>query len=279
MLLRRTPVPPLDRYVETVWASERGALPHPRERNLPSGRADLVIALRQEHLSRHAGIDDRAGVRLLGAVFQGPQERCFLRATDAPSSVVGVHFRAGGAAAFAGVAPAELANRSVALHELWGSAAHQLREQLQALPSALQRLDRLEQALLARLQRSQVAAAAPAAVDAALAWAITRFDARPSVARVEPVRAALGWSAPQFITRFHAAVGLTPKRYCRVRRFQAVLGCIAQGRDIDWAGLALDGGYSDQAHFNREFRAFSGLTPSRYRPVAPDQASHVAEWG
>lgn len=277
MLLRRTPAPPLDRYVEFVWASERDALPHPRERNLPSGRADLVIALHQEHLSRYSSADDRVGTRLRGAVFQGPQERCWLRATDEPSSVVGVHFRAGGAAAFVDGALPELANRSVELQALWGGAALELREQLQALATAPQRLDALEQALRARLAHVG-APRSSATTNAALAWAIARFDAQPSVARVEPVRAALGWSAPLFIARFHAAVGLTPKRFCRVRRFQAVLGSIANGRGAGWAGLALEAGYSDQAHFNREFRAFSGLTPGHYRPVAPEQPSHVAEW-
>ena len=115
--------------------------------------------------------------------------------------------------------------------------------------------------------------------DAALRWAVQRFDAAPSIARVEPVRPAIGWSREKFIKRFEAAVGLTPKRYCRVRRFHALLDRLARGRDADWVEVALDGGYSDQSHLNREFRAFSGLTPGAYRPVAHDHASHVAEWG
>lgn len=278
MLLRRTPAAPLDRWIEFVWANERGALAHPRERNLPSGRADLVISLGQPHLSRYAGVEDRIGTHLQGAVFQGPQETCWLRSTDTPSSVVGVHFRAGGAAAFAGGALPELANRSVELRALWGSEADALREQLQALTSAPRRLDALERALRLRLARAPVPRSERNDDDAALAWAIARFDALPHIARVEPVRAALGWSAPVFSARFQAAVGLTPKRYCRLRRFQAMLGSMARGRTVAWAVLALEGGYSDQAHFNREFRAFSGLTPNEYRPVAPEQANHVAEW-
>jgi AraC-like DNA-binding protein len=43
--------------------------------------------------------------------------------------------------------------------------------------------------------------------------------------------------------------------------------------------VALDGGYSDQAHLIREFRSFAGLTPGRYRAVSPEQPNHVAEAG
>ena len=128
MLLRRTPAPPLGAVVECLWANERDALPHPRERNLPSGHADLIIALRQEYLGRYADAADHVGWRLRGVMFQGPHERHFLRSTSTPSSVVGVHFRAGGAVVFAGVPLAELVDRSVAAGDLWGRAAQDLRE-------------------------------------------------------------------------------------------------------------------------------------------------------
>ena len=45
--------------------------------------------------------------------------------------------------------------------------------------------------------------------------------------------------------------------------------------DVDWAEAAMDLGYADQAHFVREFRAFSGLTPSEYRRRAPADPNHV----
>jgi AraC-like DNA-binding protein len=70
---------------------------------------------------------------------------------------------------------------------------------------------------------------------------------------------------------------MTPKRYSRLRRFQHVLAMAGRRAEKpDWAQIAAAGGYADQAHLTHEFKAFSGITPGAYRPVAPDRQSHVA---
>jgi len=272
MLLRRSLAPPLAAFVECLWASERGALPHPRERNLPTGRADLIITLQQDHLTRYADDADHDGLQLRGGLVQGPRAQHFLRDTSAPSSVVGVQFRSGAAAALIGVPLGELAGRVVSLADLWGGRAGRLREQLQSLPTAASRLDALERFLLLVLQRHGMSLAGSPEIQ----WALRQFDTKPGVAQVEPVRAAIGWSAQRFIATFRHEVGLAPKQYCRVRRFNAVVERLAAGRDAGWAELALDTGYSDQPHLIREFKSFSGLTPGSYHAVAADQPNHVA---
>jgi AraC-like DNA-binding protein len=273
MLSRRAPSLPLAAHVECLWASDRGVLPHPRERNLPTGRADLVIALQQDHLTRYADAADPIGQRLRGALVQGPRQQHFLRDTSTPSSVVGVQFRPGAAAALLGVPLGELAGQVVALDDLWGRSAGLLREQLQGLPTAELRLDALEKFLLRVLRRRRASLAS----SAELQWALRQFDARPDMAQVAPVRVALAWSAQRFIAQFRREVGLAPKQYCRVRRFNAVVERLAAGRDADWTQVALDGGYSDQPHLIREFKSLAGLTPGAYRAVSTDQPNHVAE--
>ncbi len=71
-------------------------------------------------------------------------------------------------------------------------------------------------------------------------------------------------------------LGLTPKRYARVRRFQRLLRRVNTGRGApDWAALAADCGYHDQAHLIHEFRALAGITPSAYAPRSPLERNHV----
>jgi AraC-like DNA-binding protein len=82
----------------------------------------------------------------------------------------------------------------------------------------------------------------------------------------------------RLIQVFTAEVGMTPKLFGRIQRFQRALHA-AQAVDApDWAGLALGGKYCDQAHLIRDFVAFSGLSPtelSRRGSVAV-KANHVA---
>src|SRR5690606_32517985 len=65
------------------------------------------------------------------------------------------------------------------------------------------------------------------------------------------VVARSGYSHRRFIWLFRNAAGMTPKLYCRVLRFQAILKRVATNPSVSWADLAMESGYSDQSHFNR----------------------------
>jgi AraC-like DNA-binding protein len=97
-----------------------------------------------------------------------------------------------------------------------------------------------------------------------------------AAARVRDVGESTGYGAKRFIELFRDDVGLTPKVFCRVLRLQAVLDRVVSGREVDRARVAVDFDYYDQSHLIRDFRAFSGMTPSEYRPIAPDRKNHVA---
>ena len=84
--------------------------------------------------------------------------------------------------------------------------------------------------------------------------------------RVAEIQRAAGYSPRHFIALFRAAVGLTPKHYYRVKRFTNVVRRLAEGKVESLADLSAEAGYSDQAHLTREFREFSGVSPTRYRP-------------
>lgn len=57
---------------------------------------------------------------------------------------------------------------------------------------------------------------------------------------------------------------MSPSAFRRIRRFAAVLQRLERAAAVDWSDLALSCGYFDQAHFNHDFRAFSGVNPSAY---------------
>ena len=115
----------------------------------------------------------------------------------------------------------------------------------------------------------------PAGVHPAVVFALRAFDPAPLTTSIEQVTAAIGLSAKRFIERFKAEVGVSPKRYCRIRRFQQAVTRAHRGDLVDWAQVALECGYYDQAHFIHEFRSFAGLTPTGYRGARTAFQNHV----
>jgi len=89
------------------------------------------------------------------------------------------------------------------------------------------------------------------------------------------VTGQLALSPRRFIQVFAEQVGLTPKLFCRVRRFHEVMRRVHQGSGIDWTEVALSCGYFDQAHFIRDFRAFSGLNPTAWLAHRGEHLNHV----
>jgi AraC-like DNA-binding protein len=82
----------------------------------------------------------------------------------------------------------------------------------------------------------------------------------------------LGWSRKHLAQRFAIEVGAGPKTVGRILRFAGAHRAIdagIRGRSMDWADLAAEWGYADQAHLIREFRAMAGVIPADYvRDVA-----------
>jgi AraC-like DNA-binding protein len=109
----------------------------------------------------------------------------------------------------------------------------------------------------------------------AVAFALREFEVAPHPGSIADVTGRIGLSPRRFGAVFEDEVGLTPKRFCRVRRFQRVLRRIATGRPFEWANLALSCGYYDQAHFINDFRAFSGISPTTYLRDRTEHLNHV----
>jgi AraC-like DNA-binding protein len=119
------------------------------------------------------------------------------------------------------------------------------------------RFDLLEATLLARF-----ADAPEPRPDIAHAWRVlTEADGRIPIAAIAD---DIGCSHRHLVCRFREHIGVTPKLFARLMRFDRTVESLDGATAVDWATLALDCGYCDQAHLIREFRAFSGLAPSLY---------------
>jgi AraC-like DNA-binding protein len=252
------PGPPLNRCVERMWFYSGLVVRHLRERVLPEGTFELMLNLTQEPRYLFDGDHAESGRPFRRSWVSGAQSRYLVIDALQGSSMIGVHFRPGGASAVLGMPSDLFRDRVVELEEVWGVASRDLRDALLEAPNVRSKFLILEGELLRRLR--QVPSSGRA-----LDYAVQRFSAHPTSAMITTVAREIGWSHKHLIQEFRRAVGLGPKRFCRIRRFQEVLNQVEKGGDIEWAGLAADCGYFDQAHFIREFREFSGLRPTTYR--------------
>lgn len=263
------PQPPLGNFVELFWFYDGYfAGSHKKERLMPDGSVELIINLKEDE----ARIYDRENLeeceRLPGTLVCGPHSSFFVIDTAQQASVIGIHFKPGGAFPFFKMPASELQNLHVALQDLWGCEASLLRQRLLEAQTPQMKFHVLEECLQAQalrpLERHR-------AVDHALAL-LRNIHTAPAITDLAD---HIGISSRHFIQLFSNEVGLTPKLFARVRRFQNVLLQLQNAREIDWADLAAGCGYFDQAHFIHDFKDFSGINPSTYLTQKTDHLNHV----
>jgi AraC-like DNA-binding protein len=275
MLYRsHTPAPPLADLIERFWSCS-DAPSHDRERIVPSGTVELVFNLRDDEIRIYDPLRPDQFKRFSGAVVSGTYSRYFVIDPHQHASIMGVHFRPGGAVPFLGAPSIDLADTHVDLSTFWGPAAGELREQLCAVAdNSAKRFAILETALLQRLRR------APRR-HSAVSFALNAFAQTSVSGGVRDVARSVGLSDRRFIQLFAAEVGLTPKLFCRVQRFQRARERASQVTSPNWAAIAVACGYFDQSHLIRDFSEFSGFSPMAYlsRRGQPVLTNHVPHAG
>ena len=214
-----------------------------RRLETPSGEVHVILSF---------GPRIRADGELVRSFVAAPHTRHAVVESFEDQHCVEIRLTPLGAHLVLGVPLDELADRTTPFEDVWGSAA--LIDRLAGLPSWDARFDLLDRALAARL-----AAARPLAPEVESAW--WRLVASHGAAPISELVRESGWSRRHFTKRFAEQAGLTPKTFARVLRFDRAKARL-QEPFASLAEVALDCGYYDQAHFNRDFRAFAGRTPA-----------------
>jgi AraC-like DNA-binding protein len=251
------PNPPLSKFVDNFWLYEGAGAEHKIERILPTGTLELAINLRQNKLGFYDAERPEKSSRFSGAVVSGAHGRAFAPDTAEEVFIIGVHFKPGGAFPFLGLPAGNLADTHVDLDKLWGPSACRLRERLCEARTSAERFLLIEKALLSRLHHG-------VEQHYAVSTALEMFGENQAGQTVRDAAKYLGLSQRRFIQVFKAEVGITPKLFSRIQRFQQTRTFIELNLSPNWVTLALDLGYFDQSHFIREFLEFSGLSPTEY---------------
>jgi AraC-like DNA-binding protein len=262
------PAQPLAAFVKQFWLYEGFDQNHLKERVLPTGTAQLVFNLQSDRFQIYDPHNPAILRSYRGSLAVGPHSEYFVIDTASQAAVMGVAFKPGGAFPFFKIPAYELRDRHIALEDLWGGAAQEVRESLMAAPTPAAKFAVFERMLLRQLVR-------PLELRPAVNYALGEFKNSPAFATVAGMAGQTGYSTRRFMQLFNEEVGLTPKLYWRVQRFQATLRRLHRGQVVNWSDLSLRLGYFDQAHFNHDFLAFSGLNPATYLSRRGPHQNHV----
>jgi len=268
------PGPPLDRFVELVTYYEGFAPDHTKEKLLPDGAVEIIVDLTDTPKRLYHPEDHSRFTAFRDAWISGMRREWLVIEAAPGSSMAVIRFRPGGAFPFVGFDVDSLTDTVDELDVVLGSATRALRDRILEAPTVEAKMHAVECWLLhrarGRLETHPV-----------IEYLAGRLCA-PAGLRVADVVAEIGYTQRHVLGLFRRWVGLTPKQYGRIRRFQQVLTSVVrtasddglspsdlmlQGSppdEPDWADVAAAHGYYDQSHLIRDFREFSGLTPSAY---------------
>ena len=242
-VVQRPPHPLLRAYVRDGYTGCEQALRTPtRRRELPHAGIVLVIGF-----GPAIRVDDATHESFVAGLYEEP----VVVGDDGSQSCVQVNFTPLGARMLLGIPMRELTGRTVALEEL---LEEHLSERLYELAWET-RFAALDALLLRRLRE----AAAPRP-DVGYAW--SRLESAGGRVSVSALCRDLGCSGRHLSARFGEEVGMSPKAFARVLRFERAVALLAVGTPPAEVGAAC--GYSDQPHLNREFRGFAGCTPGAF---------------
>ena len=267
------PSPPLNFYINRFYYLN-DSVPFPREKILPLPAIDLKInfgGVFQVYDTDHS----RPFTTLTESWALGLWSTYHIVDWPLDLQYVGVSFKPGGAYPFLGLPLSELQNQIVPLDTIWGSFAAEIRERLYAAPTIQARFDMLEKLFLARLCE------APLGLKA-VQYAMAEIARRHGALSIRELSESMGMSQKHLIVQFKQMVGFTPKELGRLYRFADILASIDLTQPVDWTLVAHQFRYHDQSHFIRDFKEFTGHTPTDYLRLRrlmhaknPDRTQHL----
>jgi AraC-like DNA-binding protein len=222
---------------------------------LPTVSVALVVNLSRNGMAVYDRHDTVRSDGLSGCAVFGPlTEYCYI-VPRGDAALLGVQFKPGGAFPFFGFPVAELENQRLPLDAVWGPQAAELRDRIIAAPTPAAKMEVVERFLLARIQPGTEA-------HPGLLFALGCMARLPYTGGISRIIDRSGYSHRRINQLFRREIGVLPKAYSRIRRFQDILRLAHHDTALPMAEIALNHGYYDQAHFIHDIRDFSGLSPS-----------------
>jgi len=242
----------LDRQIVCAWHLAGSAVPGQVDTVYPDGCCEIIV-----HLGRPPKIRGDSGrwVQQTQCLFASQHRSALQMAWQEEVDCIGVRLQPAASSLLTGPAVFEMKDQVADLHALDPIFASFFQTCVQE-NTKITRDHPVWKLLATRLPAS--------GLDPVVESAVNTLSASQGDCSIKSLASELNLGLRAFQTRFRQAVGLSPKEFARVMRLQTTLRML-DDKEVSLAELALDGGFSDQAHASRELRRMTGLTPARLR--------------
>src|SRR6185436_4371504 len=225
-------------FVENIWFVAGNHPEHTREKLLPDGAIELIIDL--DPVPKKL-FDDEHSDRFRSckkAWISGERTR-YIIIGSGNTCMIGIRFRPGGAYPFFNFPISELNDSVIDLDLILGRLVDEIRDQLLELETPEERFVRLESFLLTHARRSLEA-------NRLIAFAVHQLQHSPQFLAIRDLANTIGITQKHLISQFEKVVGLRPKTFARVCKFQKVVNLLEQQKEFAWVDIASECGYYDQ---------------------------------
>lgn len=250
---------PLSEFVELFTFYDALEVDHRIERLLPEGVIEIIFDLTETPKFIYDN-QELTEIQQCRNVWVSGMRKGFISISAIPgSSMLVIRFKPGKAWPFLRFPLKELNNSVIDGEAVFGKDILLLRKKILEEPAVEKKIGLAELFLLKK-------AGCSLHLHPAVSYAVDTILQQPETASIRRIVQKTGYSHKHLICLFDKYVGLNPKEFLRIQRFQKTIRQIEQKsvQEVDWTRISFDCGYYDQAHFINDFKLFSGFTPNAY---------------
>lgn len=263
---------PLNYYVERIFYYEGLSPTHNLDRFLPDGNTEIIINLNETPQAIHHNQTLNQIQTCKRVWVSGVRTKPITIPSGKGSRMLVIAFHKGKGFPFYPLPMNEISDHVLEADLIFRHSVLDLREQLLASSSTGHMFLLTETFLLSRAGFNSLQ---PDSFSRCIDYAITQIIKSPNQLCLEKLSEEIGYSQKHFIHLFKSQVGLTPKQYMKVLRFQKAILEIESDTSSDWSFIARKSGFYDQSHFIHDFKEFSGFTPNEYLNKKTDALNYI----
>ncbi|MEM7552044.1 MAG: AraC family transcriptional regulator [Bacteroidota bacterium] len=257
MIFNTHPVPERhSKYIEAIFHYEHFIPDHSVERVVPTGHLFLIFELDGMERNTFDNETLKPNASFTRVWVSGMHKKYISISAHRDSEMFVVQFKGHGAYPYFHFPIQEINDKVIAAEEILGSEILELHKELKETTGKADKFSLAEKWLDSRFQDSKQPSEELVKVIEALR--------KEPVGKHDEITQSYPNTQKHLIDQFKKYAGLTPKYYQRILRFNEIFQQMKTEQSVSWAQIAYQCGFSDQSHFIKEFKHFSGFNPEKF---------------